>query len=115
MRTGRLRQVVVVQRKISASPQQLPEGEDDTSWQDYVTGVSAEWVTLSGNSLFAAQQHHSEVRGIWRVRWRDGITASMRVVHNSLYYDILFVPPLDKDGHKWSMELQCSQGVSLEG
>lgn len=112
MRSGALKQRITVQRKVTGSPQEDPEGEVDESWQDYLTGVSAEWVGLSGSALFAAQQHHSDVRGVWRVRWRDGITARMRIVHNSLNYDILWVPPVDRSGRKWQMDLECSEGVS---
>lgn len=113
MRIGPLDHKITIQRLSAASPQQTAEGEPDESWTDYLTDISAEWATLSGNALFAAQQQHAEVRGVWRIRWRDGITAKMRVVHNGLYYNILFVPPFDKQGRNWLMELQCSQGVSL--
>lgn len=111
MRAGKLDKIVVIQRKVTGSPQQTAAGEPDESWQDYLTDVSAEWITLSGAALFAAQEHHSEVRGIWRIRWRDSVTAEMRIVHGGLYYDILYVPPYDKQGRKWAMDLECKQGV----
>ena len=112
MRSGALKQLVAIQRKVTGSPQENAVGEVDESWEDYLTSISAEWVTLSGSALFAAQQHHSEVRGIWRIRWRDGVTARMRIVHNSLYYNVLWVPPFDRAGRKWQMDLECSEGAS---
>lgn len=94
------------------SPQQYPSGEPDESWGDFLTNVSAEWITLSGRALDAAQERHAEVRGVWRIRWRSGVTNQMRIVHNSLYYNILFVPPFDKDGKKVQMDLECTEGVN---
>jgi head-tail adaptor len=106
VKAGALQHVVTIQALSAGSPQQKPSGELDTAWADYLTGVSAEWVTLRGNT-----EHHPEVRGIWRIRWRDGITAGMRVVHGSRYYDILFVPPYDRDGRRIQLDLECSEGV----
>lgn len=76
--------------------------------------MPAEWVTLSGRALYAAQEHHAEVRGVWRMRWHDGVTADMRIVDRGLYYDILYVPPYDRAGKRLEMELQCSEGVVVE-
>lgn len=112
IRAGRLNKTVTIQRLVAGSPQQKPSGEPDVAWTDYLTGVSAEWVTLSGRALFAAQEHHAEVRGTWRIRWRDGITAQMRVVHDGLYYNILWVPPYDRSGKRWQMDLECAEGVN---
>jgi SPP1 family predicted phage head-tail adaptor len=111
VKAGSLRHRITIQSKSAGSPQQFPSGEPDESWSDYATSLPAEWITLSGNALFAAQQHHSEVRGIWRIRWKDGVTNRMRIVHNGLYYNILFVPPFDKSGKSWQMDLEVSQGV----
>lgn len=113
MKAGRLRHQVTIEQYALGSPQQTPTGEPDGAWATYLSSVSAEWVTLSGRALFAAQEHHAEVRGIWRIRWRTGITDKMRVVHNGLYYPILWVPPYDKAGKQWQMDLECAQGVSV--
>lgn len=108
-----LRHKVDIQYLSTGSPQFTPEGEPDAEWAYLLRNVSAEWVTLRGSALFAAQQQHAEVRGIWRIRWRDEITAGMRIVHRGLYYDILFVPPVDRNGKRRDMDLEVSQGVTL--
>lgn len=113
MRAGALRQRITIQHFVVGSPQQKPSGEPDGTWTDLYTNEPAQWVTLSGRSLFAAQEHHSEVRGVWRIRWRAGIDAKMRVVHGGLYYNILWVPPYDKSGKQWQMDLECAEGVNF--
>ena len=112
MRSGSLRHSVTVQHLVAGSPSQNDYGEPSETWTALFTDIAAEWVTLSGRALFAAQEHHAEVRGIWRIRWREGITAKMRVVHGGLYYEILWVPPLDRNRREWQMDLECSEGVS---
>lgn len=112
MRAGKLRHQITIQKLVAGSPQQKPTGEPDEAWTNHLSNVRAEWITLSGNALFAAQQNNPEVRGIWRIRWRSGIAAKMRVVHGGLYYDILFVPPFDKKGIQWDLDLACAQGVN---
>ena len=116
MKRGKLRHKITIQSYVVGSPDQTPTGAPDGAWTDFIANtVSAEWVTLSGRALFAAQEHHAEVRGIWRIDWRAGITAKMRIVHGGLYYNILWVPPYDKTGRKWQMDLECAEGVSLGG
>ena len=115
MRRGKLRHKVTIQQLVAGSPQQTPSGQPDEAWADLLTNVSAEWITLTGRALFAAQEHHSEVKGIWRMDWRDSITAKMRVVHDGLYYDILWKPPYDRSGKKHQLDLECAEGVSDGG
>lgn len=112
MRSGRLSHKITIQNLVLGSPQTLPSGKRNDAWTDYLADIWAEWVTLRGGALFTAQAHHAEVNGIWRIRWRDGITSKMRIVHNSLYYEILYVPPFDRNGKKVDMELECSEGLS---
>lgn len=112
MKPGKLRQRITIQQLVAGSPQQKPSGEPDETWTAVLTDIAAEWIPLSGNALFAAQAHHAQVRGIWRIRWRSSVTPSMRVVHNGLYYDILWVPPVDRAGRLWQMDLECAEGVN---
>lgn len=107
-----LRHSVTIQHLVAGSPSQKPNGEPNEVWVDYLTPVSAEWVTLRGAALFAAQEQRSEVRGIWRIRWREGITSKMRIVQNGLYYDIAFVPPFDRNGKKLEMDLEVTEGMT---
>jgi len=92
---------------------QQDTGEPDVVWADLAT-VYAEWRTLRGNELFASQEHHPEVRGIWAMRWREDLdlTAKMRIVHDGLTYNILYVPPYGRSGKRDVMEIDCSEGMN---
>lgn len=115
MKAGRLRHQITIQQFVAGSPQQTGSGQPDAAWTALYTDIWAEWVTLTGRALFAAQEHHAEVKGVWRIRWRDGITAKMRVVHGGLYYNILWVPPYDRAGKQAQLDLECAEGANLGG
>lgn len=108
MRSGALRHEVVIQRRVEASPTQNDLGEIDAPWEDYIT-VLARWRTLSGSELFAAQQHNPRIRGVWNIRWDDRVTTHMRVRDGSRYWEILYLPPYDRAGRQWDMELECAE------
>lgn len=111
MRAGRLRQRITIQHWLVGSPARSETGQPLGEWVNLYENVPAEWITLTGRSLFAAQAHNAEIRGIWRIRWHAGITEKMRAVDDGLYYDILWVPPYDRKGRRAEMDLECSQGV----
>ena len=112
IQAGKLDKKITIQQLVAASPQQNATGEPDATWSALYSNIWGQWVTLNGNALFLAQEHSSEVRGIWRIRWRDGITASMRITHDGLIYNILYVPPYDKSGDKRQMDLEVSEGLN---
>ncbi|MFJ2989957.1 phage head closure protein [Collimonas sp. NPDC087041] len=105
MRAGQLRHKLVIQ-----SP---PGGKDDqgdlqTEWRD-VFRPYAKKEDLSGRELFAAQSAHSEVTTRFRIRYRPGVRAEMRVVCAGVKYKIIAV--LDRDGRKRELQLMCSSGL----
>lgn len=108
---GRLRHVISVEQLVTGSPQYRADGSIDQAWGTYLSSVSASIEPLRGRELYAAQQHHAEATVRFRLRWRDGITPQMRIVHGGLYYPILWVPPVDRQGIEHDMELLTTQGV----
>lgn len=112
MKAGKLNKRITIQHLVAGSPQQTASGQPDEAWTALYTDIAAEWVKLSGRALLAAQEHHAEVLGTWRIRWRAAVTAKMRIVHNGLYYNILWVPPYDRAGKQWAMDLECAEGVN---
>lgn len=110
MQAGRLRHQVTIQHRVEASPQQFGTGEPDTSWSAYLTGVWASVDPLRGRELFAAQEHHSEIEVRIRIRYQEGITAAMRVVFESQYYDILAI--IDPEMRHRELQLMCKLGVN---
>lgn len=95
MRAGRLRHKVAVQYLSTGSPQYTPEGEPNSVWIDLFPSVWASVEPLNGRELFAAQEHAADVDVRIRMRYRDGIEPTMRVVYEGRVYDIRAVLDLD--------------------
>ncbi len=112
LKAGALTHLVAIERFAIGSPQQLADGSPNGEWTSHLSSVSASIEPLRGRELFAAQEHHAEATVRFRIRWRDSITPQMRIVYGGLYYPIVWVPPVDRDGRKVEMELLTTQGVS---
>jgi SPP1 family predicted phage head-tail adaptor len=113
MRVGPLRYRLTVQQKVAGSPQQKPSGEPDKTWSALGT-IWADVRPLRGNSLFVAQQINARIEVEIDLRYTgiaSQITAGMRLVHGSTYYEIEHVPPLAPRGSK-VFTLGCSTGVT---
>lgn len=106
MQAGQLRHQTVIQ-----SP---PSGQDDdgnprTDWRT-VCQPYAKKEDLSGRELFAAQAAQSEVTTRFRIRYRTGLSAKMRLLCDGVIYNIEAV--LDRDGRKRELQLMCSSGLN---
>lgn len=83
-------------------------GGERFEWQPICT-VQTEIVPLSGKSLFAAQQNHSEVTGIIKMRYRADINAKMRVIYKEKIYSIHAVINVGERNRE--LNLMTSEGV----
>lgn len=102
----------MIQSLVTGSPQYSPSGESLAEW----TTLATVWMSiepLNGRELFAAQEHHSEVEVRVRIRYRDDVTAQMRVLHESKYYAILAV--IDSELRHREIDLMCTEGVVDNG
>ncbi|QRX82248.1 phage head closure protein [Glaciimonas sp. PAMC28666] len=104
MLAGRLTRRITLQ-----SP---PTGQDEsgnplTGWTDIAT-VWASIVDLSGREYIAAAAVQNAVQTKITIRYRQGIVASMRVVHGENIYN---VEAILGQGRK-ALLLMCSRGVS---
>jgi SPP1 family predicted phage head-tail adaptor len=107
MRSGQLRQYRI-------TVQAPPEGQDNdgsprTEWRT-VCQPYAKKEDLSGRELFAAQAAQSEVTTRFRIRYRIGLSAKMRLLCDGVIYNIEAV--LDRDGRKRELQLMCSSGLN---
>lgn len=85
MQAGRLDTRITIQRKTGGTDAwgaPLPE-----AWEDYAT-IWANVRHLSGTESIKAGADVSVVRASIRIRWRQDITAGMRVVAGAAVYDI---------------------------
>ena len=102
MRSGMLRHRVTLQR--------FQQGQDAyggpvKTWED-VAIVWASLEAMSGREFFASQQAQSEVTQRIRIRYRAGVTADMRVIHNGKVFNI--VAPLP-DNRGRELVLMCRE------
>jgi SPP1 family predicted phage head-tail adaptor len=85
------------------------DGDPNTEW----TSAGTVWAAkedLTGRELFAAQAVQSEISTRFRIRYRDGIVPSMRIVCDDIIYNIAAV--LDRDGTRRELQLMCSSEVN---
>lgn len=106
MEAGRLNQQIVIQ---SPTTTQNAIGEPVTTWVEVAT-VWAAIEDMTGREFQAAQAAQNGVETRIRVRWRDGLTPTMRALAGGRIYDIQAV--LDRDGRKTELQLMCRRGVS---
>ena len=105
MRAGRLRHLVVLQRRDdTAAPNAFNEPAD--AWTDLAT-VWAAIEPISGREFFAAQQVQSEVSHRITIRYYAGLTTKDRVKFGERLFDIRAV--LDRDERHVEMQLMCTE------
>lgn len=85
-------------------------GEIRSDWTDVAT-VWAEITDLSVREFLSAQAAQSEVSTRIRIRYREDIDATMRIVHRGDIYNIHGVQRDADSGREW-LTLPCSRGVN---
>lgn len=107
MQAGILRHRIRIQRKIA---DQDEWGEPLELWEDVWTSVPADIRAVSGTEGWTAQQVQSSVNTEIEIRYRRGVTAAMRIVHQTrdqlavspqemTIYDIEWIKP-DRTGRR---------------
>lgn len=99
----------MIQHRAAASPQRTPSGAPDEAWAALYT-VWASIEPLRGKEFIESQAVNSSVAVRIRMRYREGITAAMRVLHGSVVYSIESV--IDPHNRHVELELMCSQGAN---
>lgn len=101
---GDLRHRVTVQRQ-----QKVPDGRGGfvTSWVDVAT-VWAAVQALRPYERIQAQQTQTGMTHQVVIRYRTGVTADMRIVHDGRFL-YLQGPPVDPDGRRRWLQLLCEE------
>lgn len=96
---GRLRHRVKIEELVVELDS---DGAQVEAWVPFGDGryLPAEISPLSARELIAAQAVHSKVTTRIRLRYRSGITASMRVRHRDMVYEIEGVIPDPDSGRR---------------
>jgi SPP1 family predicted phage head-tail adaptor len=85
-------------------------GEGVPTWTVAHSGVWAQMQPVRGREFFAAGQMQTPADVRWRIRWRAGVTANMRIIASGLPYEIVG-EPIDVDGARQTLELMCTTGI----
>lgn len=80
-----LRHRVDIQSRTQA--QDFATGEMTTTWVDLYTNVPAKISPLSVREFVTSQAMQSGVTARITIRWRAGLTADMRILHNGRVYN----------------------------
>lgn len=104
MRSGKLNRKISIQQPVSAAKDAY--GAEVVTWST-LANVWASRQQLSGREYFAAQQELSNIGIKFRIRYRDDVEPKMRVVSDSLTYDIESV--IDADDRERELVLMCSR------
>lgn len=104
-----LRHRIDIERKVEG--RNPTTGEVTESWELVVGNVPAKIAPLSTREFFASQAAQSNVSVRITIRYRPGLTASMRIVHNGVVYN----PEgwfADPDSNLKYLSAPCSSGVN---
>ena len=104
-----LRHYASLQDRVTGSPQQFASGEYDQTWAE-VAKVWCDIRPLIGREFFAADAVNAEVNVKIRMRWRTGLHAGMRLVHQGKIYDL--TQPADVGSDNIEVVWYCRQGAS---
>ena len=108
IRAGQLRKVVDIE---SPPTGQTSSGDPNTNWGTFLSQVHASIEPLSGRELIAAAAVQNAGTHLVTMRYRQGVTAKMRVKYSTLsgirYFNIISPPRnIEERGHKMEFEVQ---------
>lgn len=109
MRAGKLRHRIAIQE--NQSQQDPTTGEMVDNWVVFAEKVPAEIAPLSGREFVASKSEQSKTTARITIRYRQGITSAMRILHKDRIYNIEAVLTDDKSGVD-HITMPVSEGVN---
>ena len=106
MRIGDLRHRVTIEKKIVTID---AYGDEVVSWAEVAT-VWAAVEPLSGREFLEGRRLENEINHRIRIRYREGLTPSMRVVWGPRAFDIESV--IERESRRREMWLMCREIVA---
>lgn len=107
MKAGSLRHKITIQENAALND---AAGSQKPVWVDVCT-VQAAIKPLSGRELIVSQAENSEISVRIVIRYRAGITASMRIVYCNTIYAIV-APPINTDMRNTELQIMCAAGLN---
>lgn len=100
MNSGSLDRQITIQSKVAATDS---GGGYTETWSDVLV-VWADRADQGSREFRAAGSVHAETTTLWKMRYRDGITAENRIKHGSQIFDIISVSEI---GRKAGLQVQA--------
>lgn len=104
MRAGRMDRLITIQQR---SDSQDSYGQPVPSWST-LAEVWADKKDVKASERFASEQRIAEQTTVFRIYWRDDVTAKMRVSYDGKVYDINGVAEI---GRREGLELTTTATV----
>lgn len=93
MQAGKLDRLIELQRRVLIAPDQF--GQRKQSFETYAE-VRASKSDQRSREFFAAQGTNAERVTEWRIRYRDDVLQTDRILHNGLSYDITHISEIGR-------------------
>lgn len=116
-RAGELRHRITIQREdkeddgIGGQQPKTSYPSDGSGWTNVYCSVAASIEPISGGEAIVARQMQDTVTHKIVMRYRDGITAAMRVLFKGRVFNIREVRNFDE--RNWKLELRCEENVAI--
>lgn len=106
MKIGRLRHLVDIEKQTET---RSATGDVIVTWTAVASDVWAGIEPLRGREYFAAKQFNSEIEARIILRYRDDVTAKMRIVHGSDEYYIDSI--INLNARDRELHLMCTRSI----
>lgn len=107
MQAGLLRDRITIQVR---STTDNAAGEPALTWATFASGVHANVTDMSGREYIAGQAITNAVTTTIVIRYREGVTAAMRVLSRGVTYNIEAV--IEPENRRREMHLMCVRNVA---
>ena len=104
MNAGKLRKLITIQQPSATNDEY---GAQVITWSSFGVDRWADVKPLNGREYFAGQQFQSKVDTRFTLRYLAGVTPKMRILCDSLSYDIESV--INIDARDRELQIMCSR------
>ena len=104
MNAGKLRKLITIQQQSATNDEY---GAQIISWSSFGIDRWADVEPLQGREYFAGHQFQSKIDTKFTLRYVAGVSPKMRILYNSLSYDIESVINVDERNRE--LQIMCSR------
>lgn len=109
LHAGELRDRITIQKRVYS--QDAVTGEQTVTWQDWLVNEPANIEPVSVRDFIASQANQSQIVARIKIRYRDGLDPTMRVLNDGAIYNPMGWLPDGNSGREW-LTAPCTLGVN---